>query len=82
MICRKQFRMLMPIGAEKLLSALKLTEENMRKLNRVWRKLKRILALAAVLATVILTGYLIYTGVRLNKGEAVIEQVQSIQHMF
>ncbi len=75
MICRKQFRMLMPIGAEKLLSALKLTEENMRKL-------KRILALAAVLATVILTGYLIYTGVRLNKGEAVIEQVQSIQHMF
>ena len=65
----------MPIGAEKLPSALKITEENMRKL-------KRILAVAAVLAAVILTGYFIYTGVQLNEEEGVIEQVQSIQHMF
>ena len=45
-------------------------------------KLKRILAVAAVLAAVILTGYFIYTGVQLNEEEGVIEQVQSIQHMF
>ena len=63
----------MPIGALPL-SALKLTEKNMKKL-------KRILAVAAVFAAVVLTGYFIYTGVRLNRGEAVIEQVQDICYM-
>ena len=63
----------MPIGALPL-SALKLTEKNMKKL-------KRILAVAAVFAAVVLTGYFIYTGVQLNEEEGVIEQVQNICYM-
>ena len=64
----------MPIGASPL-SALKLTEENMKKL-------KRILAVATVFAAAILTGYFIYTGVQLNEEEGVIEQVQSSRYMY
>lgn len=63
----------MPIGALPL-SALKLTEENMKKL-------KRIFAVTAVLVIAVLTGYFIYTGVQLNEEEGVIEQVQDICYM-
>lgn len=45
------------------------------------KKLKRILAVAAVFAAVVLTGYFIYTGVQLNEEEGVIEQVQNICYM-
>lgn len=46
------------------------------------KKLKRILAVVAVLVIAVLTGYFIYTGVQLNRGEGVIEQVQSIRYMY
>lgn len=46
------------------------------------KKLKRILAVAAVFAAAILTGYFIYTGVQLNEEEGVIEQVQSSRYMY
>lgn len=46
------------------------------------KKLKRILAVVAVLVIAVLTGYFIYTGVQLNRGETAIGQVQNIQYMF